>query len=261
MASDYDFLPASNGSGDAALMHVNGSGRTIGSTVITVDSVVNVPDKFIATYGVLGSNGLITAASKRDFKGHVSGSTLVIDAFEPGSTDNGNSVGDVIIIKPNTGWSNRVAQFIKNATNFGTAENLYAAVLNAASAVFTGDTSVGGNLTVTGSTLLTGPSRSIPVTIPSAATITPSSQIYDVTALAVAATVTVPSLSAANGQSVIMRIKDNGTAQGLTFAAGYVDVSGVGLPTTTVASKLLTIGAMYNSSTAKWEVQGINQQA
>jgi hypothetical protein len=119
--ADYDYLPASNGSGDAPLMHVTGT-RAIAATSIAVDSVTNVPTKFIATYGVLGSDGLITAASKRDFKGHVSGSTLVIDAFEPGSADNGNAIGDVVIIKPNSGWANRVAAFIKNAANFGTPE-------------------------------------------------------------------------------------------------------------------------------------------
>jgi hypothetical protein len=131
--ADYDFLSVSNGSGDAALMHVNGSGRTVGSTVIPVDSVVNVPAKFIATYGVVGANGLITSASKRDFKGHVSGSTLVIDGFEPGSTDNGNSVGDIVIVKPNTGWADRVAKFIKNATNYGTPEAVTFGAVTAAS--------------------------------------------------------------------------------------------------------------------------------
>lgn len=138
MASDYDFLSVSNGNGDAALMHVNGSGRIIGANVIPVDSVTNVPAKFIAIYGVLGSNGLITPASGRNFKGHVSGMTLVIDGFEPGSTDNGNNSGDVVLIKPNSGWSNRVAQFIKNSTGFGTPENATFAALTATSAVIGG---------------------------------------------------------------------------------------------------------------------------
>jgi hypothetical protein len=60
---------------------------------------------------------------------------------------------------------------------------------------------------------------------------------------------------------MIIRIKDNGTAQSLSFAAGYSNVSGLSTPTATVAGKLLTIGAMYNSATSKWEIQGINQSA
>lgn len=265
--ADYDWLSASNGSGDAALMHVNGSGRLTGATTIPVDSVANVPDKFIGTYGVLGADGLITAASKRDFKGHVSGANLEIDGFLPGSTDNGNSVGDVVIIKPNTHWANTVASFIKNLVNLGTPENIYAAIVNAASAVISGALSIGGNLTasgnadVTGNLTVNGTSRVVPVSIASASTVTPTSQIYDVTALAAAATINVPSFSAANGMSFILRIKDNGTARALTFASGYTNVSGLDTPTTTVAGKLLTIGALYNSATSKWEIQGINQQA
>lgn len=258
--ADYDFLPASNGSGDAALMHVNAGGRTIGSTIIPVDSVVNVPAKFIGTYGVLGANGLITSTSKRDFKGHVSGATLVIDGFEPGSTDNGNNVGDIVIIKPNTGWTNRVAAFIKNMTGFGTPEAVTlgavtAGVITASGVNNSGNTTVGGSITITGT------SRMVPVAIASAATIAPSSQVYDVTALAVTASIDVPSFTAANGQSVIIRIRDNGTARAISFVAGYSNVSGLATPTATIANKLLTIGAMYNSATSKWEIQGINQEA
>lgn len=260
--ADYDYLPASNGSGDAALMHIMAS-RTVGSTTIQVDAITNVPTKFIGTYGTLLPSGLIDPTDKRDFKGHTIDSTHIgIDAFEPGSTDNGNTAtGQVVVVKPATGWANRVASFIKNATNFGTPENLYAAIINAASAVLTGALSIGGDLTVTGNTALTGTFRTTPASVASGSTITPTKQIYNVTALAVAATIAVPSFAANDGMSLLLRIKDNGTGQALTFASGYTNVSGLDTPTTTVASKLLTIGAIYNSSTSKWEIQGINQEA
>lgn len=264
--ANYEYLPASNGSGDAALMTI-GTDRLSGVTTINVDVVTNVPTKFFGTWGTLGANGLITPASKRDFRGRVSGADIIIDAMETGSVDDGNVIGQVIIVKPNTSWANRVATFIKNATNNGTPENLWAAVLNAASAVITGALSVGSNLTVTGNTdvtgnlAVTGTSRVIPVTVASTASITPSSQIYDVTALAVTAVINAPSFAAANGISMIIRIKDNGTARALSFNAIYTNVSGLDTPTTTVAGKLLTIGAMYNSATSKWEIQGLNQQA
>lgn len=128
--SDYEYLPASDGTGDAALMHIQAD-RLSGDATILVDSVSKVSNKFIATYGTLGSNGLITPETKRDFKGHVSGSTLVIDAFAPGNADAGNTEGQVVIIKPNSYWSNLVAQFIKNATGFGTPDNLTANSLSA----------------------------------------------------------------------------------------------------------------------------------
>lgn len=262
MASDYDYLPASNGSGDAALMHIMAA-RTIGSTSIQVDVTTNVPTKFIGTYGTLQADGLIDPATKVDFKGHVIDSThLGIDAFEPGSTDNGNlATGQVVVIKPATGWANRVAQFIKNATNFGTPEDLWAAAINAVSAVLSGALSIGGDLSVTGNTALTGTFRLTPASIASASTITPTKQIYNVTALAVAATIAVPSFAANDGMSLLLRIKDNGTGRALTFASGYTNVSGLTTPTTTIANKLLTIGAIYNSATSKWEIQSINQEA
>lgn len=105
---DYTYLSVSNGSGDAALMHVTGT-RLTGATTIAVDGVTNVPAKFVATYGTLGSDGLITPSSKRDIAGHTSGGALVIDAFLPGSTDGGNTAGQVVVIKPNTSWADTMA--------------------------------------------------------------------------------------------------------------------------------------------------------
>jgi hypothetical protein len=135
--SDYQYLPASNGSGDAPLMHLTVN-RTIGSTVYTVDSVVNVPTNFIATCGTLLSTGFIDPTTMVNFKGHVSGSTLIIDGFEPGSSDTGNTTGQVIVIKPTTGWANRVSTFINDATNTGIKDpnsNLWLALGYVTSAV------------------------------------------------------------------------------------------------------------------------------
>lgn len=264
--ADYDFLPGSNGSGDAALMHVNGTGRLTGATTIPVDTVTNVPAKFIGSYGTLLASGFIDPATLRNFKGHVSGAALVIDAFEPGSTDAGNTVGQVVVVKPTSGWVNRVASMIKNATGFDTPENLYAAIMTATSAAISGaitaaSAAISGALTVGANLTVTGQSRTVAATVASGATITPSAQIYSVTALAVGATIAVPSFASADGLSGIIRILDNGTSRALSFAAGYSNVSGLDTPTATVAGKLLTIGYMYNSATSKWEIQGLNQSA
>lgn len=262
---NYDYLPVSDGNGDAALMHIEAD-RLAGSATIDVDTVTNVPAKFIGTWGTLGANGQITPASKRDFRGHLSGGDVIIDAMEPGFTDDGNTEGQVIIIKPNTGWANRIATFIKNATGFGTPESVtFADVaaedVTADSLAVSGNADVDGNLEVGGNVAVTGTTRVVPATVASAGTINPSTQVYDVTALAVPATINVPTFTPANGMSFIIRIKDNGTARALTWASGYTNVSGLDTPTTTVANKLLTVGAMYNSATSKWEIQGINQQA
>lgn len=98
---DYDSLSASDGSGDAALMHITGD-RAIDSTTIAVDTVANVPAKFVGTSGTILASGYIDPATKCDFTGHVSGSSLIIDSFLPGSSDAGNTAGQVVVLKPNT---------------------------------------------------------------------------------------------------------------------------------------------------------------
>ena len=54
-----------------------------------------------------------------------------------------------------------------------------------------------------------------------------------------------------NFQQIIFRIKDDGTARAIAWGSDFED-AGVALPTTTVISKLLTVGFIYNTVTAKW---------
>lgn len=98
-------------------------------------------------------------------------------------------------------------------------------------------------------------------TITSAATITPNSDItdtYEVTALAVAATVAQPSGTPVNNQKLLLKIKDNGTAQTITWDAQYRAVN-LTLPTTTVANKVLYVGCIYNATDSYWDVLAVGQ--
>lgn len=101
-----------------------------------------------------------------------------------------------------------------------------------------------------------------PTVITSSATITPTStsRMVIVTAQAVGATIAAPTGSFTDGQAIILRIKDNGTPQTLTFNAIY-RIVGTVLPTTTVASKELYIGAVYNAASVKWDVIAVNKEA
>lgn len=71
----------------------------------------------------------------------------------------------------------------------------------------------------------------------------------DITALAAAITSMTTNLSGTptNFQSLIFRIKDDGTARAITWGASFA-ANGVALPTTTVISKLLTVGFIWNGS-------------
>jgi hypothetical protein len=96
--------------------------------------------------------------------------------------------------------------------------------------------------------------------ITSSATPTPdvdTTDVYLVTALAAGATFGAPTGTPTAGQKLIIRIKDNGGAQTLAWnsgAGGYRASSDLALPTTTVISKTLYCGFMYNSVDTKWDL-------
>lgn len=93
-------------------------------------------------------------------------------------------------------------------------------------------------------------------TIASSSTPTPdgdASDIFTVTALAAGATFAAPSGTPVNGQRLVIRIKDNGTARTLAWNAIYRAI-GITLPTTTVISKTMYLGMFYNSADTKWDV-------
>lgn len=83
---------------------------------------------------------------------------------------------------------------------------------------------------------------------------------HSITALAATSVIGIPSGSVVNGNSLLLRIKDNGTARALSFNAIYRAV-GITLPTTTVVNKTLYIGAVYNSTDSKWDVIAVGQEA
>jgi hypothetical protein len=90
----------------------------------------------------------------------------------------------------------------------------------------------------------------------SSATSTPTADSVDqwnVTALAAADTFAAPSGTPTNGQTLIVRIKDNGTAQTLGFNAIYRFSTDLPKPTTTVLGKTIYLGFVYNAADSKWD--------
>jgi len=88
---------------------------------------------------------------------------------------------------------------------------------------------------------------------------------YALTALANALTISADANTApADGQRMMFRFKDNGTARALTWTTGATNafrVVGVTLPTTTVASKLLYVGCIYNAADSRWDAIAVGQEA
>lgn len=90
---------------------------------------------------------------------------------------------------------------------------------------------------------------------------TDNCDMHTITALAAAITSMTTNLSGTptNGQKLIIRILDNGTARAITWGASFAS-RGATLPTTTVLSKYLYVGFIYNSAASKWDCVAVSQE-
>ena len=97
----------------------------------------------------------------------------------------------------------------------------------------------------------------------STATLTPdisSFDQYNLTAQAVGLTVAAPTGTPVDGNKLVFRILDNGTAQTISWNATYT-VIGVVLPTVTIINKMIFVGCIYNSTNTRWDVVAITTQS
>jgi hypothetical protein len=98
--------------------------------------------------------------------------------------------------------------------------------------------------------------------VTSSATVTPTfaNDQVNITAQAAGLTLANPTGTAVPAWGIVIRIKDNGTARSIAYGTQYRAI-GVTLPTTTVISKTLYIGMIYNSTDTKWDVIAVAQEA
>lgn len=83
---------------------------------------------------------------------------------------------------------------------------------------------------------------------------------FSVTALATNATFAAPSGTPKEGNTLVIRVTPDATPRTLAFNAIYRAV-GVTLPSTTVASKAMYFGCIYNSTATKWDVTAYSLEA
>lgn len=83
---------------------------------------------------------------------------------------------------------------------------------------------------------------------------------FEVTAQAGALKLNNPGGTPLGGQKLIVRIKDNGTARALTYDTQFRAL-GNALPSTTVLSKTLYLGFIYNATDTKWDLVATAQEA
>ena len=104
----------------------------------------------------------------------------------------------------------------------------------------------------------------IPVvqSVVSAATVTPvaTNDIVVITAQAAGLTLANPTGIWVQGQALMIRIKDNGSARTIAYDTKYRAI-GVTLPTTTTASKTTYLGVIYNATDDKFDIMGATTEA
>ncbi len=179
--------------------------------------------------------------------------TNALTATSGNITVNGSVPGDVTLIGTQT-LTNKTIDYASN-TLTGVQPTLVSGTsiktVNGTSLLGSGDLTVAAGIRNT--------------SVASAGTITPNADTtdqYNITALAVTAAINTPTGTPANGQRLTIRIEDNGSAQALswiTTAGGYRTI-GTTLPTTTVASKTVYVGCIYNSTDLFWDVVSVAQQ-
>jgi hypothetical protein len=99
-------------------------------------------------------------------------------------------------------------------------------------------------------------------TAASSATVTPTANddLVVITAQAAGLTLANPTGTFVQGQSMVIRIKDNGTARSIAYGVDYRAI-GVTLPTTTVINKTTYLGCIYNTTDNKLDIVGVCTEA
>jgi hypothetical protein len=108
-------------------------------------------------------------------------------------------------------------------------------------------------------------SNTLPRVSSTASSATPSintdtTDLFEITALAVAITSMTTNLTGTpiDGQTLLIRFKDNGTARAITWGTSFTSSGVATLLSTTVASKTHLVGLQYDATAAKWVCMAVD---
>jgi len=248
MPVNLEYLRASNGSGEAVRGTITAA-RAVAATTLTTDSTTNYPDYFVATTGDYNAETEeLDPESLTVFLGHLDGANIVIDSFAPGYTDAGNTVGQVVVIKPATAWADAWvdAMEVSHAADGTLNEDALTQVLGS------GETAENLRMKQRSSTVASTATLVMDID---------AYNIYSVTEQAEALTIDAPDGTPNPDDIFILKIKDNGTSRAITWDAIFVNVSGLATLTATVANKQHVVGLIYDATAGVWQIVSITTEA
>ncbi len=229
---------------------VAATGRTsLGATTVG-GNIFTVTNPSAIRFLKVNADNSVTLEDASTFRGDIGAGTGGGDA----STNTATSVDAEITL-----FSSTTGKLLKRATGTGIA--------TVTSGVLGTITQPSGTVVGTSDTQTLSNKRTTPrvTTITSSATPTINTDNCDcvtITALAAAISTMTTNLSGTptNFDKLIFRIKDDGTARAISWGASFV-AKGVALPTTTVISKLLTVGFIYDTVATTWGCVASAQEA
>lgn len=257
-ANGASTIVARDASGDFAANVITANGSSITSINASNISSGTLANARTTASSSNGASTIVARDASGDFTGYNISATNFIGTLNGSGANvtsinaNNISTGTLVVARGGTGAATLTGLVVGNGTSAFTTVTAPSGTV-----VGTTDTQTLTNKRITPRAVAAG-STSGNLTINGDTT-----DLYYAEGLTGAITFLQPSGTPTDGQKLMIRIEDNGTARGITWttSAGAFRAVGIALPTTTVLGKVTYVGCVYNSTDSFWDAVATVTQA